>query len=107
MEDVTVDKPGRDSSWDRTQRWAPYGLPYPVSSLPDSPIMNPVTTLSQHRILLCEIMTPLGHVLYVQSRVSLVQPLNSALQVRLVENLETRPAESQRKDYKKVTSMEG
>lgn len=67
MEDVTVDKPGRDSSWDRAQRWTPYGLPYSVSSILESPIVNPVTTLSQYRILLCEIMTPLGHVLYVQS----------------------------------------
>jgi hypothetical protein len=70
MEDVTVDKPGRDSSWDRAQRWTPYGLPYPDSSLPDTPIVNPVTTLSQYRILLCEIMTPLGHVLYVQLQIA-------------------------------------
>lgn len=69
MEDVTVDKPGRDSTWDQAQRWTPYGLPYPVSSLPDTPIVNPVTTLSQYRILLCEIMTPLGHVLYVQLQI--------------------------------------
>jgi hypothetical protein len=65
MEDVTVDKPGRDSNWDQAQRWTPYGLPYPVSSQPDSSIVDPVTALSQYRTLLCEIMTPLGHVLYV------------------------------------------
>lgn len=65
MEDVTVDKPGRDSNWDQAQRWTPYGLPYPVLPLPDPSIVNPVTALSQSRILLCEIMTPLGHILYV------------------------------------------
>jgi hypothetical protein len=89
MEDVTVDKPGRDSTWDQAQRWTPYGLPYPFCSLQDTPIVNPVTTLSRYRILLCEIMTPLGHVLYVQLPIAQTPPLKYATQVRIVEDIET------------------
>jgi hypothetical protein len=89
MEDVTVDKPGRDPRWDQAQRWTPYGLPYPVSSATDSPIVNPVTALSQYRISLCEIMTPLGHVLYVLLQTTQVPPLISLFQVRIFKDIET------------------
>ncbi|KAJ5380245.1 fungal-specific transcription factor domain-containing protein [Penicillium cataractarum] len=87
MEDVTVDKPGRDSNWDQAQRWTPYGLPYPVSPLPDPSIVNPVTALSQSRILLCEIMTPLGHVLYGSSKISKhdLQSLNAKTTKKLLQ----------------------
>ncbi|KAJ5168261.1 uncharacterized protein N7482_003855 [Penicillium canariense] len=86
MEDVTIDKPGRDSTWDQAQRWTPYGLPYPVSYLSDTPIVNPVAALSRYRILLCEIMTPLGHVLYGSSKISKheLQQLNAETTERLL-----------------------
>ncbi|OOQ91005.1 Zn(II)2Cys6 transcription factor [Penicillium brasilianum] len=87
MEDVTVDRPCRDSNWDQAQRWTPYGLPFPVSSLPDSSVVNPVTALSQYRTLLCEIMTPLGHVLYGSSKISKhdLQSLNAKTTKKLLQ----------------------
>ncbi|BAE63964.1 unnamed protein product [Aspergillus oryzae RIB40] len=78
MEDVTVDKPGRHQTREQDRKWVPYGLPSPPLACLAAPVPDPVDLLSQHRIQLCEIMTPLGHVLYGCSRVSkrILQGLN-------------------------------
>lgn len=60
MEDVTVDKAGRNLSGDRVRQWTPYGLPTPTV---ETPLVDPIELLSQYRVYLCEIMAPLGHVL--------------------------------------------
>lgn len=63
MEDVTVNMPGHDPNWGESQKWVPYGLPYPAGSLNNLAVSNPVATIGQYRVWLCHIMTPLGHVL--------------------------------------------
>ena len=63
MEDVTVKMPGHDPNWGQSQKWVPYGLPYPAGSLNNLTIPNNVGTIGQYRVWLCQIMTPLGHVL--------------------------------------------
>ncbi|KAF5859753.1 hypothetical protein ETB97_002475 [Aspergillus alliaceus] len=87
MEDVTVDKPGRNQTNDSDRKWAPYGLPCPPPSSLAASVPDPVDILSQHRIQLCEIMTPLGHVLYGCSRVSkrALQGLNENTTGRLLK----------------------
>ncbi|KAB8212073.1 fungal-specific transcription factor domain-containing protein [Aspergillus parasiticus] len=87
MEDVTVDKPGRHQTRENDRKWVPYGLPSPPPACLAAPVPDPVDLLSQHRIQLCEIMTPLGHVLYGCSRVSkrILQGLNENTTDRLLK----------------------
>jgi hypothetical protein len=63
MEDVTVEMPGHDPNLGQTEKWTPYGLPYPAEILNNVSIPNPISLISQYRVWLCHIMTPLGHVL--------------------------------------------
>ncbi|KAJ5636681.1 uncharacterized protein N7484_009994 [Penicillium longicatenatum] len=70
LEDVTVQKPGLDFRQDQAQRWYPYGLPHPTEFPHGLSIANSASSLNLHRIALCEIMTPLGHVLYGSSKIS-------------------------------------
>ncbi|OGM49528.1 hypothetical protein ABOM_001671 [Aspergillus bombycis] len=87
MEDVTVDKPGRHQAKEQDRKWVPYGLPSPPPACLAAPVPDPVDLLGQHRIQLCEIMTPLGHVLYGCSRVSkhILQGLNENTTDRLLK----------------------
>lgn len=61
MEDVTVEKPGRNSSDSHSGRWVPYALPGFQGA--DVGLVNPTELLSKQQVLLCEIMAPLGHIL--------------------------------------------
>ncbi|KAK1716026.1 fungal-specific transcription factor domain-containing protein [Colletotrichum acutatum] len=68
MDDITVQKPTADSSDGRVEQWLPY-----VSSLSNGnssvPLQDHAEAVSLHRIELCEIMAPLGHTLYGNSRI--------------------------------------
>ncbi|KAJ5654521.1 fungal-specific transcription factor domain-containing protein [Penicillium lividum] len=89
LEDVTVQKPGIDIKQDQDQaeRWYPYGLPYPTAFPPGLSIANTASSLSLHRIMLCEIMTPLGHVLYGSLKIprEALQKLNAETTDRLLQ----------------------
>jgi hypothetical protein len=61
MEDVTVEKPGSNLSDSHYGRWVPYGLPGFLRV--DLDLIDPTELVSQQRVLLCEIMAPLGHIL--------------------------------------------
>ncbi|KAJ5934276.1 fungal-specific transcription factor domain-containing protein [Penicillium verhagenii] len=86
LEDVTVQKPGLESKPNHVQRWYPYGLPHPTKFPPGLSIANFSSSLSLYRIALCEIMTPLGHVLYGSSKISkeALQKLNAETTDRLL-----------------------
>ncbi|KAJ5279016.1 fungal-specific transcription factor domain-containing protein [Penicillium angulare] len=94
VEDVTVEMPGHDPTWAQSERWNPYGLPYPVEILQNVTIPNPVTLISQYRVWLCHIMTPLGHVLYGSSKIlkEELQALNEETTSRLVHWMTSLPA---------------
>ncbi|KAK1533504.1 hypothetical protein CPAR01_10212 [Colletotrichum paranaense] len=68
MDDITVGKPTEDSSDGRIEQWLPY-----VSRLSNGnapvPIQDYTEVISLYRIELCEIMAPLGHTLYGNSRI--------------------------------------
>ncbi|KAK1504373.1 uncharacterized protein CCOS01_16825 [Colletotrichum costaricense] len=68
MDDITVGKPTEDSSDGRIEQWLPY-----VSRLSNDnapvPIQDYTEVISLYRIELCEIMAPLGHTLYGNSRI--------------------------------------
>ncbi|KXH50498.1 hypothetical protein CSAL01_08310 [Colletotrichum salicis] len=68
MDDITVEKPTEDSLDGRVEKWLPY-----VSPLSDGnssvPLHGHVEAVSLYRIELCEIMAPLGHTLYGNSRI--------------------------------------
>ncbi|KAJ5679445.1 fungal-specific transcription factor domain-containing protein [Penicillium macrosclerotiorum] len=87
MEDVTVDKPRNDADSNNSHDWISYGLPYPITSTNSIHITSPIMTLSRYRITLCEIMTPLGHVLYGSSKISkhALQKLNEETTGKLLQ----------------------
>ncbi|KXH27185.1 hypothetical protein CSIM01_12054 [Colletotrichum simmondsii] len=68
MDDITVGKPTEDSSGGRVEQWLPY-----VSLLSNGnapvPLQDHIEAVSLYRIELCEIMAPLGHTLYGNSRI--------------------------------------
>ena len=65
LEDVTVQKPGLLAEPNEAQRWCPYWLPYPTLFPAGLSIPHTASQLSLQRVTLAEIMTPLGHILYV------------------------------------------
>ncbi|KAJ5545817.1 fungal-specific transcription factor domain-containing protein [Penicillium frequentans] len=86
LEDVTIQRPGVGFRKDQAQRWYPYGLPHPTVYPPGLSIANSASSLNLHRIILCGIMTPLGHVLYGSSKISrqALQKLNAETTDRLL-----------------------
>ncbi|KAK7529010.1 fungal-specific transcription factor domain-containing protein [Phyllosticta citriasiana] len=68
--DISVAKPTSDPSSAIMSAWVPYGLHTPMASDPSMMFQVPLELVSRATVELCEIMEPLGHVLYGVSNIS-------------------------------------
>ncbi|KAF6807420.1 hypothetical protein CMUS01_14134 [Colletotrichum musicola] len=68
MDDITVQKPGSGGGAETNGRWLPCASPQSGCS-PPVPQTDHVESVSVQRIELCEIMAPLGHTLYGNSKI--------------------------------------
>ncbi|KAK8216568.1 putative fungal-specific transcription factor [Phyllosticta capitalensis] len=68
--DISVAKPTSDPTSAMMSAWVPYGLHSPMASDPSLMFQVPLELVSRATVELCEIMEPLGHVLYGVSNIS-------------------------------------
>ncbi|OHE99785.1 hypothetical protein CORC01_04921 [Colletotrichum orchidophilum] len=84
MDDITVEKPAEGPSDTPVEQWLPYISPRSNGNSP-IPLNDHGDAVSLYTIELCEIMAPLGHTLYGNSRipVDILQAHNERLVSRL------------------------
>ncbi|RFU33219.1 hypothetical protein B7463_g3128, partial [Scytalidium lignicola] len=89
MDDVTCGKPGRNLSQPVNRQWTPYVT---LSTSP-TPMTDYLEEVTGQRVLLCEIMAPLGQNLYGTSGIDphLLQELNAKTVVELFDWRENIP----------------
>lgn len=68
--DITVPKPASDIAVEREGAWYPYGL-QGKSDVPAGGLKNPNELISRQFAVLWEIISPVGHILYVYPMPSL------------------------------------
>ncbi|GME31628.1 Transcription factor [Neofusicoccum parvum] len=68
--DISVIKPTMESSAGIMSSWVPYGSHTPMASDPTLCFQVPLELVTRASVELCEIMEPLGHVLYGVSNIS-------------------------------------
>ncbi|KAK1976422.1 fungal-specific transcription factor domain-containing protein, partial [Colletotrichum cereale] len=92
MNDITVQKPKKDSSKRRVTQWAPYPSVRNNSSFSE-PLDDHPEDFSLCKINLCEIVAPLGHTLYGNSKIprNVLQTYNERLASRLFDWKESLP----------------
>jgi hypothetical protein len=59
MDEVTCAKPGGNLNASMNRQWIPYTSS--ASAQTSAPLIDYVEEVSRQRVLLCEIMAPLGH----------------------------------------------
>ncbi|CAM1510981.1 Fc.00g084940.m01.CDS01 [Cosmosporella sp. VM-42] len=77
MEDVTVAKPGGDTTGEANCQWIPYVSPKSFQDC--TPLLDYTNELHRQRVLMVEIMAPLGHALYGSMKIppSMLQDMNA------------------------------
>ncbi|EKG19267.1 Transcription factor fungi [Macrophomina phaseolina MS6] len=68
--DIAVEKPTMDAAKGIMSAWVPYGSHTPMASDPTLCYQVPLELVTRASVELCEIMEPLGHVLYGVSNIS-------------------------------------
>ncbi|CAG7923853.1 unnamed protein product [Penicillium olsonii] len=85
MEDVTVPKPDGSLQHRQPHNWTPYACPIHFTDNLES--VDCVEAVSQHEIMLCELMAPCGYFLYGTADIprSKLQPLNERIVTKLLD----------------------
>ncbi|KZL75833.1 fungal specific transcription factor, partial [Colletotrichum tofieldiae] len=96
MDDITVQKPGRDASESRVAQWTPYTSARNRSNFSGA-LNDHLEDVSLRKIELCEIMAPLGHTLYGNSKIprNILQENNEKIVTRLFVWKESLPQDLQ------------